>query len=66
MWKVSYILLGKEGKRLTEATWEMPVLEAKIRLMRKAYMLQVRKVVISELTNSPGQTYAKTIKMFYS
>ena len=44
----------------------MPVFEAKIRLMGKAYMLQVRKVVISELTNSPGQTYAKTIKMFYS
>ena len=29
-------------------------------------MLQVRKVVISELTNNPDQTYAKTIKMFYS
>ena len=27
---------------------------------------QVRKVVISELTNNPSQTYAKTIKMFYS
>ena len=35
-------------------------------IMRKAYMLQVRKVVISELTNNPSQTYAKTIKMFYS
>ena len=42
------------------------MLEAKIRLMRKAYMLKVRKVVISELTNNPNQTDAKTIKMFYS
>ena len=36
---------------------------SKDKVMRKAYMLQVRKVVISELTNNPRQTYAKTIKM---
>ena len=66
MWKVSYIPLDKEGKRLTEATREMPVLKTKISLMIKAYMLKVRKGVISELTNNPSRTDAKTIKVFHS
>ena len=66
MWKVSYILLDEEGKRLTEATREMPVLKTKISLMIKAYMLKVRKGVISKLTSNPSQTDAKTIKVFNS
>ena len=66
MWKVSYILLDEEGKRMTEATREMPVLKTKISLMIKAYMLKVRKGIISELTNNPSQTDAKTIKVFHS
>ena len=37
-----------------------------ISLMIKAYMLKVGKVAISELTNNPSQTDAKTIKMFHS
>ena len=40
--------------------------KTKISLMIQAYMLKVRKVVISELTNTPSQTGAKTIKMFHS